>query len=322
MELNKDLDASVVVPFYNRSNFLLRLLDSIENQTLIPKKVYIIDNGSNEKEALRAWNIISSHRISNICVFTSTLERGNANYARNLGYQLAETKYVAYLDSDDWWGESHLLESIKLLESENVAAVYSGAFIHTKKSVVEIVSKDVNKLGNPFELILSDMGYCAVTPSYVVNKSLIDERVMWDVTLKRHQDYDYFASIFFLTQGWVFLPSINVNVDRQDGGTSSSKVEFASLVRFYKKWHNKIPYQIKKRYLQSMLYYSHKAHAPKEIRNFYFTEIEHHNFFNDYGYKIRCNTSYIKCYHNIVLVLDLLHLKHYVKRFASKLFIS
>lgn len=318
MKIEEDLDVSVVVPFYNRSSFLIRLLDSIEKQTLSPKKVYIIDNGSSFSEAQRAWDIISSHRMNRICVFTSTLERGNANYARNLGYQLAETKYVAYLDSDDWWGEDHLLDSTKLLKNKNAAAVYSGAFIHTKDSFFEVKSEDVNKFSNPFELILSDVGYCAVTPSYIINKSLVNEKVMWDVTLKRHQDYDYFASIFFQTQGWVFSPSINVNVDRQDGGIISSEVDFTSMVRFYNKWHNQIPYQIKKRYLKSMLYYSHKAKAPKNIQNFYRSEIESHNFFDDSKYKFKCHASYVKCYHSIVLTLDLLHLKSSLKRLLRK----
>src|SRR5699024_10882054 len=139
--------------------------------------------------------IIQAHELLASCCFLSTINRGNANFARNLGYDLSETKYVAFLDSDDWWEKEHLTKSIESLEYSGKAAVYSGAIIHSNNSTNFSNTVDIDNFNDPFSLVLN--GYFAQTSSYVLNKDLIKNIVVWDTALNRHQDFDYFASIFY-----------------------------------------------------------------------------------------------------------------------------
>lgn len=304
MKSNKKISVSVVVPFYNRSKFLKRLLDSVASQTLPADKIYIIDNGSSLEETLQAWQIITTHKLVDKCVFTSSIGRYNANFARNLGYELATTKYVAFLDSDDWWEKEHLSISLDHLSKSNKVAVYSGAIFHTKDGEFKKKSIDVNQFDNPFDLILSSAGYMAVTPSYIVNRRLVGKDVLWDTELKRHQDFDYFASIFYNTSGWCYSPEIKVHVDWKDGGTELSNIDYDSLIRFYKKWHTKIPSDIKKDYLISRLYFASKNNAPKQIIKFYRSELKAHNFFDDTRCKIKANAMYVKGYNGAIFILN------------------
>lgn len=304
MKSNEELDVSVVVPFYNRSKFLKRLLDSIASQTLPADKVYIIDNGSSLEETLKAWEIISTHKLVSKCLFTSSVDTGNANFARNLGYELAQTQYVAFLDSDDWWEKEHLSTSLNHLRKSNKVAVYSGAIFHTTDGEFRKKSIDVNQFDNPFDLILSSAGYMAVTPSYIVDRQLVNKDVMWDTKLKRHQDFDYFANIFYSTSGWCYSSEVNVNVDWKDGGTKPSNVDYESLIRFYKKWHSKIPSDLKKNYLISRLYFASRHNASTQFINFYRSELKAHNFFNDPFCKMKTNTIYVKGYNSTVYFLN------------------
>ena len=253
MKTQDDNSVAVVIPFYNRSQFLQRLLDSIAIQTLPVAKVYIIDNGSSLEETVKAWRIISSHQLRSKCLFTSSLGKGNANYARNLGYQLAETKYVAFLDSDDWWEKQHLAQSAHCLQRSSKAAVYSGSVIHYKNSVLSNKSIDIAHFNDPFSFIMSPEGHIAQTSSYVVNKQLLQDSVLWSEQLKRHQDLDYFAEIYYNSLGWCYLPQANVNMDKIEGGVDINKIDYASMIQFYHKWNPLFPKAVRKYYLT----YSH-----------------------------------------------------------------
>lgn len=262
---------SVVVPFYNRSFFFKRLLDGIENQTYPIETIYIIDNGSDVCEIEEIYSYIKKSE-SNI-VLISSLSRGNANYARNLGYLLATTKYVAYLDSDDWWDPDHISKSIKKLEVSNKYACYSGASIHFPDKIFKInKSYNIDSLPTPFHLILSNNGYIAQTSSYVINKNLLMNQVIWDEDLKRHQDYDYFLNIYYKTMGWVYLDSQDVNIDWCEGGTKIRDIK--SKILFINKWMYKFPKDILadysyNKYVQCIMnekYYKYKD----EFREIYF----------------------------------------------------
>lgn len=314
-----DFTVSVVIPFYNRAHFLERTLNSILNQTLRPIEVLLVDNGSDLEQLKIVKNILLKKKYNVLKItLLHTSESGNANFARNLGYSRAEGDYVAFLDSDDWWNPNHLEQSITVLNNSTAVAVYSGAIFHTKDGIFKKYSIDVNQFDNPFDLILSSEGHMAVTPSYIVNKRLMNKDIQWDTRLKRHQDFDYFANIFYNTSGWCYSPGINVNVDWKDGGTKASNIDFDSLILFYKKWRNKIPNNIKKQYLLNRLYFCTKNNAPSYILRYYRDEIKSYNYFSDQYYRLRCYSIYVELYNHIVDFLDRSNLKQPIKALYRK----
>lgn len=314
IEVNKNLEngVSVVIPFYNRSKFLKRLLDSIAIQTLAPEKIFIVDNGSSLEEADIAWDIIQAHELLASCCFLSTINRGNANFARNLGYDLSETKYVAFLDSDDWWEKEHLTKSIESLEYSGKAAVYSGAIIHSNNSTNFSNTVDIDNFNDPFSLVLN--GYFAQTSSYVLNKDLIKNIVVWDTALNRHQDFDYFASIFYKTEGWSYTSKFSTNIDWQEGGATPQQSHLTSLIDFYKKWQHKMPDKIKKIYLFKMLYYVYRTNSNNNIKEFYRSELKRNGLIINTKDKIYISHSYINFHLNVIRSLDKLGLKDFVKK--------
>lgn len=320
LKFNEDLSVSVVVPFYNRSRFLKRLLDSIAAQTLAADKIYIIDNGSNLEETLKAWQIITTHKLVDKCMFTSSIGKGNANFARNLGYELAKTKYVAFLDSDDWWNKNHLKQSLYHLKNSNKAGVYSGAIIHRNSGQTIKPSIDIDQLSNPFSLIMSNQGYIAQTSSYVINKDKLKQSVSWSEKLKRHQDFDYFAQIYYKSAGWCYSPQTNVNIDWKNGGLNKSYVDFPSLILYYKKWNHLFPEDIRAYYLINTIYLAYSANADPYIKQFYHNELNKHNIIKDIKGKIAFSAPVImaklktgKLKSRAALILDEIGIKQEVK---------
>lgn len=320
LKLNEDLSISVVVPFYNRSKFLKRLLDSIALQTLPADEVYIIDNGSSLEETLKAWNIITEHKLFNKCIFTSSIGKGNANFARNLGYELASTKYVAFLDSDDWWEKDHLLKSVYCLRNSDKVAVYSGAIIYTEKGIKINKSIDVNTFNNPFSLIISPEDYIAQTSSYIVNKDILEGTVTWSEELRRHQDFDYFASIFYKTSGWCYSPKPSVNIDWDHTSDINKNLDFNSLILFYKKWSDKIPHNLKRHYLIDTLYRAYRHKSNIKFKEFYRQELNNEGYMNNWKDRVHTSEIYIQFYINSVYLLDKLRLKKFVKKIIPSKF--
>jgi glycosyltransferase involved in cell wall biosynthesis len=109
MPLTRPLDVSVVTPTYNRARLIERALNSVRLQTHRASRIIVVDDGSVDgtPDIARAW----SERHS-FPVHVEVLERnGGPAVARNRGIELAESSYVAFLDSDD----EHLPDTLATL---------------------------------------------------------------------------------------------------------------------------------------------------------------------------------------------------------------
>jgi glycosyltransferase involved in cell wall biosynthesis len=94
----------VVIPTYNRSDYLVPALESVFSQTLVPVEVIVVDDGSTDAtpDILRSYGdrIIALRQ-----------ENSGPAAARNRGIALARGDWIAFLDSDDMW-EPEALEAL------------------------------------------------------------------------------------------------------------------------------------------------------------------------------------------------------------------
>ena len=110
---------SVIVPTYNRREWLCEAIDSILAQTYGDLEVIVIDDGSTDGTggALR-------ERYGDRIRYRWY---GNAGVsaARNRGIELARGEFVAFLDSDDLWLEPKVEKQVHYLdEHPEVGAVF------------------------------------------------------------------------------------------------------------------------------------------------------------------------------------------------------
>lgn len=95
------LDVTAVTPTFNRAALIERALDSVRHQTRRVTEIIVVDDGSSDgtPDVVRAWAARHAQPVRVV-----TMERnGGPAAARNRGIQLASTRYVAFLDSDDEW---------------------------------------------------------------------------------------------------------------------------------------------------------------------------------------------------------------------------
>lgn len=89
---------SVIIPVYNSSNYLKRCIESVLSQTLKELEIVIVDDGSFDgSEKLCDEFAEKDKRVK-------VLHQKNSGQtvARRNGLKLANSKYVCYVDSDDW----------------------------------------------------------------------------------------------------------------------------------------------------------------------------------------------------------------------------
>ncbi|MBO4712066.1 glycosyltransferase [bacterium] len=89
---------SVVMPVYNREQYLKESVESILNQTFTDFEFIIVDDQSTDS----SWKIIQEYasKDSRIVAVKNTGKKG-CYPARNCGHKLAKGKYIAVMDSDD-----------------------------------------------------------------------------------------------------------------------------------------------------------------------------------------------------------------------------
>ena len=104
------LDVSVVIPTYNRADWLPRTLASILDQTLEPMEVIVVDDGSTDGTEVLARSFPPTVRYSRI-------ENSGVCRARNVGVSLARGPWLAFCDSDDLWHPRKLEAQARLLQS-------------------------------------------------------------------------------------------------------------------------------------------------------------------------------------------------------------
>jgi glycosyltransferase involved in cell wall biosynthesis len=89
---------SVVMPVYNREQYLKESIESILNQTFTDFEFIIVDDQSTDS----SWQIIQDYaaKDSRIVAVKNNGKKGCYS-ARNCGNRLAKGKYIAVMDSDD-----------------------------------------------------------------------------------------------------------------------------------------------------------------------------------------------------------------------------
>ncbi len=88
------VDICVVIPVQNNEEYLLEIFQGIENQSLLPREIVIVDSSSNNKisNLINEWN-------GAIPVKYIKVDTAYPGDARNIGVEIAKMEWIAFLDS-------------------------------------------------------------------------------------------------------------------------------------------------------------------------------------------------------------------------------
>jgi len=120
---------SIIVPVYKSEKYLTACLESIFKQTYQIFELILVNDGSPDccGEICEEW-AKKDHRIRVV-----HKENGGAASARNAGLDIAQGKYIAFIDSDDTVHPQYLEHLVALIESANsdIAMCHYDFFLKT-----------------------------------------------------------------------------------------------------------------------------------------------------------------------------------------------
>ena len=190
---------TVIIPLYNKENYVENTLKSILSQTFTDYEVLIIDDCSTDASLTKIQQYLSDK----IRIISHAKNRG-LSASRNTGIRNATTKYVTFLDADDTWKPT-LLETfynmITLFPDEAIFAtnyleVYqNGDIILPKNSTSDLKPNDTLVIKDFFKRnkrqgVFIHSGVC-------FDKKVYDEVGFYDETIDFAEDLDFNIRAFY-----------------------------------------------------------------------------------------------------------------------------
>ncbi len=176
----RDINVSVIIPFYSNVKWLEEAIDSVLSQTYKDCEVIVINDGSKEN----LDSIVKKY--SNDIVFINK-ENGGPASARNIGIEMAKGKYIAFLDSDDIWLENKLEVQVKYMEE--TGAIFSHTSYTTFGSDNTITSVASITSGKAYPSILAK---CVIaTPTVMIRADVLksNSKFRFNKDMRYGQDY-------------------------------------------------------------------------------------------------------------------------------------
>lgn len=110
--MKKNIKFSIVIPNYNKGEYIEECLNSIFNQKYQNFEIIVVDDGSTDN----SLEIIKKYPVQLVVT-----DRLNAGGARNMGLKLCSGEYILFLDSDDYLSNDYVLEKLnKLITNEDL----------------------------------------------------------------------------------------------------------------------------------------------------------------------------------------------------------
>lgn len=181
---------SVVIPLYNKDEYIVDTVASVLDQKFQDFELIIIDDGSTDDSVSEVEKHFSDPRIKLV-----RRQNKGVSIARNEGIQISKNQWIAFLDADDWWADNFLAEiseAIRLFPEKRLFAsgrsrVFKSGEERYKNRFIPAEGK--TDLVDHFQVITK--AHPPINSSNVViHKSLFEEKGYFRSGMSRHEDHD------------------------------------------------------------------------------------------------------------------------------------
>jgi len=185
---------SVIVPVYNGEKTLFHALTGVLKQTFSCLEIIVVDDGSDNPVEAFIHPLLEDNRIS---VYRT--ERSNANVARNFGIGKSKGDYIAMLDSDDYWMESHLMDCLTLLKESDAQGLYGSlqlinSLSGNNHSLPVFIARELKEGESMIDYLLTTVFGAQTSTIFTTARSMKD--ILWNPLLIDHQDYDFVVRFY------------------------------------------------------------------------------------------------------------------------------
>lgn len=178
-------DISVIIPFYNREEYIDDAVQSVLAQTLKPLEIIIVNDCS--RESSRRY----LDRYADICRIIDLTKNVGLAGARNAGLEKVRGKFVALLDDDDIWLPRKLEMQRRYFEEHPGCGVVHTAVYLFFSHKPDVRYKLFETTAMPLSQVLTHRQW--VIPSTSMFRTEVAQRVRgFDPWFRENEDRDFF----------------------------------------------------------------------------------------------------------------------------------
>ncbi|MCR4662928.1 MAG: glycosyltransferase [Endomicrobiaceae bacterium] len=148
---------TIIIPVYNVEKYLKQCLDSIINQTFKDFECICVNDGSTDN----SLQILQEYAKKDNRIKIINQKNSGSSVARNNGIKNANTKYITFIDSDDWITENYLevlYNKAEETKADIVRASYKFYF-QEENSYKSAKIREIHKINNNSDIERLYKGY-------------------------------------------------------------------------------------------------------------------------------------------------------------------
>lgn len=208
---------SVVIPLYNKQDYIVETVKSVLNQSFGDFELLIVDDGSTDQ------SVAMLSQLQDTRMRIVQQENGGEPVARNAGIAQARARYIAFLDADDLWMPDFLQTAADDINANPEITFWSGGYQFLRNSGLTPAVYSVQPLvsgflPNYFDACLRDP---VIMPSTsIVARDVLDAAGGFPVGISLGGDILFWAKIV-QTEQLYFNPKVLVTYRREMGNNYS-----------------------------------------------------------------------------------------------------
>lgn len=183
---------SVVIPLYNKQDYIAACIQSVMNQSFQDFEIIVVNDSSTDN----SLQVFESFNIPELTIINHVQNKG-LSASRNTGIQNSQSQYIAFLDADDCWTPVFLETVFNLINNYPQASIFgtdyvevypNGKRLAVKKNLKNFTEND-GLITDFFISGLQQPIYCP--SSFCVKKTVFDAIGLYNETITFGEDIDF-----------------------------------------------------------------------------------------------------------------------------------
>lgn len=196
---------SVIMPLYNKSNYVKEAINSILRQTYKDFEIIVVDDCSTD-DSVKKVKEIKDNRIKLI-----ELDKNmGVSYAANIGIKNSRGYYVVRMDADDISRFDRIEKLIKFAQKENADLVGSQFDIFSDVDIPKGLYRFMhysNKIIKSDEIIDNFTVMMPVSqPTFCIKKEIFEEGFYYNESLSTAEDYEFLGRLLINNKNVYKIP--------------------------------------------------------------------------------------------------------------------
>lgn len=234
---------TIIIPLYNKKNYIIATLESILNEITQEIEVIIIDDCSTDGSGDKAEEYIDKNFKDKNIKFLKNDKNIGVSATRNKGLDISSGKYIMFLDADDKLKKNFYREILPLLRNRDLEMIcLTREYLSLKKIEIdykEILPLEKIKISDffyevkNFNEVLDKKIFLGGSGEIITTKELIVKE-QFNEKISIMEDYDfYFKILRKIKKVHFYIKPLVIVEDIVDQSLSSKRIKFHEINDFF-----------------------------------------------------------------------------------------